>query len=198
MYMFERHDKNLFMFTFMIVFVSFSPQFWGSIAIYEVYVIFETHDKKLSISRFMGDFVIYCPQFWGSGVIYKALLRHQTHRDECLALLPDWAHPKQLHQQRAQQTSGQIIPQQAGTDEIQLVAGQIKALMANSGSRRRDPGGRSNDDPAGPRTAHDRGTGRRHRASTRTARYWNRVGSRQGGASGGAALADLLAGDSTS
>jgi hypothetical protein len=58
----------------MAVFVSYSPQFWGSEQIYKAHdtqYMFERLDEKLVILYFRAIIMSYCPQFWGSGVIYK-------------------------------------------------------------------------------------------------------------------------------
>jgi hypothetical protein len=71
--------KNSSFLRFKDVFVSYCPQFWGSMMIYKEYdslYIFERNAKKLVVFAFMAVFVGNCPQFWGPDVIYKA---HDTH-----------------------------------------------------------------------------------------------------------------------
>jgi hypothetical protein len=53
--MFGRDDPKLVVFAFMVVFVSYCPQFSGSGAIYKEYDnphMFERHDEKPIISTF--------------------------------------------------------------------------------------------------------------------------------------------------
>jgi hypothetical protein len=55
MYILERNDKKLAIFTFMSVFMSYCPQFWGSGVIYKAHdtqYMFEKHDQKLIIFVF--------------------------------------------------------------------------------------------------------------------------------------------------
>src|SRR3954463_10108587 len=91
--------RNSSFLRFMVVFMSYCPQFWGSRVIY----MFQSYDQKLvffafyghfheflphsfgvsgrftclrvmtkksSFSCFVDVFVSYCPQFWGSRAIY--------------------------------------------------------------------------------------------------------------------------------
>jgi hypothetical protein len=50
--MFERHVPKLVVFVFMVVFVSYCPQFWGFRVIYkanDTQYMFERHDQKLVV-----------------------------------------------------------------------------------------------------------------------------------------------------
>jgi hypothetical protein len=67
--------KNASFLCFRDVFVSYCPQFCGSVEIYKEYdslYILERNDKKLIVFTFMSVFMSYCPQFLGPRMIYKA------------------------------------------------------------------------------------------------------------------------------
>jgi hypothetical protein len=62
--MFEGYDQKLVVFGFMAVFVSYCPQFCGSVEIYKEYdslYILERNAKKLVVFAFMAIFGSYCP-----------------------------------------------------------------------------------------------------------------------------------------
>src|SRR4051812_6608791 len=57
---------------FMIIFMSYFPQFLGSRRICmprKNPYMFERYEKNSSFSRLMDVFMSYCPQFWGSRAI---------------------------------------------------------------------------------------------------------------------------------
>jgi hypothetical protein len=67
--------KNSSFLRFRDIFVSYCPQFCGSMMIYKEYdslYILERNAKKHVVFVFMAIFVSYCPQFWCPWVIYQA------------------------------------------------------------------------------------------------------------------------------
>ena len=67
------HDQNSSFSCFMDVFMSYCPQFWGSMGIFlarkDTIHFLRVMNKNSSFSRFMGVFMSHGPQFWGSKVI---------------------------------------------------------------------------------------------------------------------------------
>src|SRR4051812_48379453 len=77
--------KNSLFSCFMVIFMSYCPQFLGfkRICITKNPDMFERYDQKIAILAFMAVFMSYCPQFWGSRAIYNDL-----RPDTCLRVMP--------------------------------------------------------------------------------------------------------------
>src|SRR3954469_10608972 len=70
--MFERYDQKVAVFAFMVVFMSYCPQFWvlGRFAwIVRRDTCLGVRTKNSSFSRFMAIFMSYFPYFLGSRAI---------------------------------------------------------------------------------------------------------------------------------
>jgi hypothetical protein len=68
MHIFEGDDKKTCRFSFLAIFVSYCPQFWGSEVIYKAHdtqYMFERHDQKLVVFAFMAVFVSYIAHCFG-------------------------------------------------------------------------------------------------------------------------------------
>src|SRR3954471_2586094 len=70
--MFERYDQKVAVFAFMVVFMSYCPQFWvlGRFAwLVRPDTCLGVRTKNSSFSRFMAVFMSYIPHFLGSRAI---------------------------------------------------------------------------------------------------------------------------------
>src|SRR3954467_8380411 len=68
--MFERYDQKVAVFAFMVVFMSYCPQFWvlGRFAwLVRPDTCLGVRTKNSSFSRFMAVFMSYFPHFWVPG-----------------------------------------------------------------------------------------------------------------------------------
>src|SRR4051812_19893092 len=66
--------KNSSFSSFMVIFMSYCPQFLGSsgfACLERTLTCLRVMTINSPFSRFMDVFMSYCPQFWGSGAIYN-------------------------------------------------------------------------------------------------------------------------------